>query len=333
MPKREKKRVRYFQLTHPQLQEKANRATALLEYCTLCPRRCGVNRLQGETGFCGIGRKARIASYGPHFGEESVLVGSTGSGAIFFGGCNLQCVFCQNEDISILHDHEGNIHDHDGDAGGEEVNSRRLAMIMLELQEKGCLNINLVTPSHVVPQILEALAEAAAMGLTLPLVYNTSGYDLAETLQLLDGIVDIYMPDCKFWGKESAARYLGAPDYPQVMQQAIVEMYAQVGDLVYGRQGEAVRGLLVRHLVMPGLLEETAQIMQFLAHKVSPETFVNVMDQYHPCYRAAEFAELNRELRPDEYEQAMKVARKAGLHRFEERDLGRLLALLGLDPH
>ncbi|MCF6187715.1 MAG: radical SAM protein [Desulfobulbaceae bacterium] len=332
MAKKEKINDRYFESGRSLLPGRSRQATALLEHCMLCPRRCGVNRLQGETGFCGIGRKARIAAYGPHFGEESVLVGSTGSGAIFFGGCNLQCVFCQNEDISILHDHEGNIDAHGGDAGGEAVDGRQLAMIMLELQEKGCLNINLVTPSHVVPQILEALAEAAAMGLTLPLVYNTSAYDSVETLQLLDGIVDIYMPDCKFQRKESAARYLGAPDYPQVMQQAIVEMHSQVGDLICGRQGEAVRGLLVRHLVMPGLLEETAQIMQFLAHKVSSETFVNVMDQYRPCYRAAEFAELNRVLRPDEYEQAMEMARKAGLHRFEERDFGRLLALLKLDP-
>jgi len=324
MTKREKKQVRYFELEQSLLRERAKQAKALLEHCMLCPRRCGVNRLEGETGFCGIGRKARIAAYGPHFGEESVLVGSTGSGAIFFGGCNLQCVFCQNEDISIVHG---------GDAVGEDVDSRQLAMIMLELQEKGCLNINLVTPSHVVPQILEALQEAVPMGLTLPLVYNTSGYDFVETLQLLDGIVDIYMPDCKFWSKGSATRYLGAPDYPQVMQQAIVEIHSQVGDLVCGRQGETIRGLLVRHLVMPGLLEETAQLMKFLAHKVSAETFVNVMDQYRPCYRAFEFAEINRELRPDEYNQAMKMARAAGLHRFEERNLGRLLALLELQKN
>ena len=321
MAKREKKQGRYFEREHSLLQEKARQAMAMLEHCTLCPRRCGVNRLQGETGFCGIGRKARIAGYGPHFGEESVLVGSTGSGAVFFGGCNLQCVFCQNEDISIVHDENG---------GGEVVDSYRLAGIMLELQEQGCRNINLVTPSHVVPQILSALAEAVAMGLTLPLVYNTSAYDLVETLQLLDGIVDIYMPDCKFWRKTSAARYLGAPDYPQVMQQAIVEMQRQVGDLVMDAQGIAARGLLVRHLVMPGLLEETGRIMQFLAETVSKETFVHVMDQYRPCYRAAEFSEINRELRPGEYEQAMNMAREAGLYRFEDRDLARLLALLGL---
>jgi len=324
MAKREKKRVRYLELEQALLPGRSRQAIALLEECTLCPRRCGVNRLQGEIGFCGIGSKVRVASYGPHFGEESVLVGSTGSGAIFFGGCNLQCVFCQNEDISIPRDH-----DHGGNDGGEEVDSRQLAMIMLELQEQGCLNINLVTPSHVVPQIFEALVEVVPMGLTLPLVYNTSAYDLVETLQLLDGIVDIYMPDCKFRRQESAARYLGAPDYPQVMEQAIVEMHAQVGDLVCSQEGEAVRGQLVRHLVMPGLLEETGRIMKFLAEKISPETFVNVMDQYRPCYRAPEFSEINRELRPDEYEQAMKMAREAGLHRFEERDLGRLLALLG----
>ena len=328
MAKREKRKVGYLEADRSLLQDRARQAMALLEQCTLCPRRCGVNRLQEKTGFCGIGRKARIAAYGPHFGEESVLVGSTGSGAIFFGGCNLQCVFCQNEDISIPHHHKETIRDPDENGGGEAVESRQLAMIMLELQEKGCLNINLVTPSHVVPQVLEALAEAVAMGLTLPLVYNTSAYDRVETLQLLDGIVDIYMPDCKFWSKESAARYLGAPDYPQVMQQAIVEMHTQVGDLSCGQGGEAVRGLLVRHLVMPGLLEETGRIMKFLVESISPETFVNLMDQYRPCYRASEFAEINRELRPGEYEQAVKMAREAGLHRFEERDLGRLLALL-----
>ena len=216
----------------------------LLGQCTICPRNCGVNRLQGETGFCGVGSKVRVASYGPHFGEESVLVGTGGSGAIFFSGCNLQCVFCQNEDISIPTPDDQRI--------DEEMESRQLARIMLELQERGCRNINLVTPSHVVPQILDALQEAVSEGLSLPIVYNSSGYDLLETLHLLDGLIDIYMPDYKFWSAESAGRYLQAKDYPQVAQQAIAEMHRQVGDLVLNQQGEAVRGLLVRHLVMPG---------------------------------------------------------------------------------
>ncbi len=292
----------------------------LLEQCKICPRKCGVNRLQGEKGFCGVGSKVRVASYGPHFGEESVLVGTGGSGAIFFSGCNLQCVFCQNEDISIPDPHNHRVE--------EEMESRQLAKIMIGLQVRGCTNINLVTPSHVVPQILAALQEAVSLGLNLPIVYNSSGYDLVETLQLLDGIVDIYMPDCKFWSTASAGRYLQAKEYPQVAQQAIAEMHRQVGDLVLNQQGEAVRGLLVRHLVMPGLLEETEGIMKFLADTISRETYINVMDQYRPCYRAGEFPEINRSLHAAEYDRAMELARKTGLHRLEKRDLARLLALL-----
>lgn len=319
MAKREK---RYHLYEQALLRDRAAQAMAQLEHCMLCPRKCGVNRLQGETGFCCIGSKTRVASYGPHFGEESVLVGTGGSGAIFFSGCNLQCVFCQNEDISII--------DTSGDTAADTLESHQLAILMLELQEKGCRNINLVTPSHVVPQILDGLQEAVAMGLTLPLVYNSSGYDSVETLQLLEGIVAVYMPDFKFWTKESATRYLKAEDYPLVSQRAILEMHRQVGDLVLNQQGEAIRGVLVRHLVMPGLLEETAGIMRFLAENISRETYVNVMDQYRPCHRANEFAEINRVLQVEEYEQAMRIAREAGLHRFDKRDLGRLLALLGL---
>lgn len=321
MPKSEKSNRPGIREKKSLLGERTVAALRLIERCALCPRKCGANRLRGKLGFCGIGSRARVASYGPHFGEESVLVGSSGSGAVFFSGCNLHCVFCQNEDISRV--------DTAGDRACDALDPERLAGFMLELQGKGCCNINLVTPSHVVPQILAALKKAVDRGLTLPVVYNSSGYDSVETLRLLDGIVDIYMPDFKFWSRASSVRYLGAEEYPRVCREALIEMHRQVGDLVVDPQGIAVRGLLVRHLVMPGLLEETGRIMQFLAETLSTETFVNVMDQYHPCYRAVEFAEINRGLRVDEYEQAMHKARAAGLHRFEERDLARLLALLG----
>jgi putative pyruvate formate lyase activating enzyme len=302
------------------IRERARQAVVHLEHCRLCPRRCGVNRLAGQVGFCGIGSRARVFSHGPHFGEETALVGEQGSGAIFFSGCNLQCVFCQNFDISMVQK--------DGSVQGDELTSRDLAAIMLQLQEQGCANINLVTPSHVVPQILAALQDAVGMGLHIPLVYNTGSYDRVKTLRLLDGIIQIYMPDCKVYSEDTAARYLQAKDYPSVMRGAVREMHRQVGDLVYDEQGLAVRGLLVRHLVMPGMAEETRAIMRFLAEEISPETFVNVMDQYHPCHRAHEYTEINRCPEPREYEQAMRVARQAGLHRFEQRNIGRLLALL-----
>ncbi len=204
-----------------------------------------------------------------------------------------------------------------------------LAKIMIALQEQGCVNINLVTPTHVVPQILAALAEAVGLGLKIPIVYNSGGYDRVETLALLDGIVDIYMPDCKFFSGEKAARYLQAEDYPQVMKKGIYEMHRQVGDLVCDGQGIAVRGLLVRHLVMPGMVGEAEKIMRFLADEISRETFVNIMDQYHPCHRAGEFPEINRTIAPSEYEQAIQAARRSGLHRLEQRDIGQLLAMLG----
>jgi putative pyruvate formate lyase activating enzyme len=299
---------------------RARQAERQLARCTLCPRRCGVNRVEGQAGFCGIGPQARVASFGPHFGEESVLVGENGSGAIFFSGCNLQCVFCQNHAVSSVQPGQA--------PGGEEVSAVELAGIMLELQARGCANINLVTPSHVVPQILAALAIAAGQGLHLPIVYNTSSYDRLKTLRLLEGIVQIYMPDCKFWSADKAGKYLAAPDYPDVMQAALREMYRQTGDLVVDDQGVAARGLLVRHLVMPGMQQETEWIMAFLAREISRDTYVNVMDQYHPCYRAHEYPEIDRMLSVEEYNQAMRAARAAGLHRFAEQDISRLVAML-----
>ncbi len=304
------------------VRRRAEEARALLAPCRTCPRRCGVDRLQGELGVCRIGARARVASYGPHFGEESPLVGQNGSGAIFFAGCNLLCIFCQNVDIS----HADSL----GDAAADAVPGERLAAVMLDLQERGCHNINLVTPSHVVPQILEGLAIAADQGLRLPLVYNSSGYDAVETLRLLDGIVDIYMPDVKFWTDAIAARYTGVGDYGTIMRQAVREMHRQVGDLELDRDGIALRGLLVRHLVMPGQLDETAAIMRFLADEISPQTYVNIMDQYHPWARAGQCPEIDRTITGAEYRQARELAREAGLHRFDERDWTRLFRHLGL---
>ncbi len=302
------------------LSQRVTAAGRRLGACMLCPYGCGVNRLQGEVGQCRIGAKARVASYGAHFGEEQPLVGIGGSGSIFFEGCNLRCVFCQNDDISQIND--------PGDDAPEAVTAEQLAGIMLELQSGGCLNINLVTPSHVVPQILAALDIAAGKGLRLPLVYNSSGYDSVHTLKLLDGIVDIYMPDCKFMTWQAADQYLGSVDYPEVMQAAVREMHRQVGDLVIDEHDIARRGLLVRHLVMPGCLEDTEKIVHFLATEISKDTYVNIMDQYRPCYRADEFDEINRPITAAEFEQAMMLARQAGLHRFDVRDMGRMLELL-----
>ncbi|MFP4030538.1 MAG: radical SAM protein [Desulfococcaceae bacterium] len=286
------------------LKPKIEAARALLESCELCPRRCAVNRLEDETGVCRTGREAWVASAGPHFGEESPLVGEGGSGTIFFTHCNLNCVFCQNYDIS----QEG---------GGRPVTAERLADVMLGLQEQGCVNINFVTPSHVVPQILSALEIAADRGLALPLVYNSGGYDRVETLALLEGVFDIYMPDFKFWGSDFAAKVCQAPDYPEVARNALIEMHRQVGDLEIGPDGLACGGLLIRHLVMPRGLAGTAQIMAFIAERLSPETYVNVMPQYRPRGRADDVAGLENYLSRDEYESALEAARAAGLVRLD----------------
>ena len=298
------------------LAERAASARSALESCRLCPRACEARRLEGRAGTCGIGRNAVVSSAFPHLGEEACLRGRRGSGTVFFAGCGLRCTFCQNADVSWLR-------------VGEELDTGDLATVFLDLQDRGCHNLNLVTPSHVVPQVLEALAAAAGRGLRLPIVYNSSGYDSVETLRLMDGVVDVYMPDFKFWHPETAARYAAAPDYPERARAAILEMHRQVGPLRRGPDGLARRGVLVRHLVMPGLVGESDAILSWLAREVSPDTYVNVMGQYRPQWRVGEpdrggrplFAEIDRRPRAREMEAAFESARRAGLWRLDGRSL------------
>jgi putative pyruvate formate lyase activating enzyme len=258
--------------------------------------------LQDERGFCRTGRLARVASYSPHFGEEAPLVGRSGSGTIFFAGCNLSCVFCQNYDISQLD-------------SGRDVGAEGLSRMMLHLQDCGCHNINFVTPTHVAAQILESLVLAREEGLGVPLVYNSGGYDCVETLRLLDGIFDIYMPDAKYGRDEMALKYSKALRYTHFMKTAIKEMHGQVGDLVMNEEGIAIRGLLVRHLVLPADLAGTAEVVRFLSQEISRDTYVNVMAQYHPEYNACRDPELNRRITLKEYNEAVALAAAAGLTR------------------
>ena len=297
------------------LRERVEQALALLEDCHVCPRRCGVNRLEGEVGKCRTGRQALVSSFGPHFGEEAPLVGSSGSGTIFFTYCNLRCCFCQNYTISQLG--EGHV------VGGEE-----LAEMMLSLQRRGAHNINFVSPTHVVPQILEALEIAVKAGLSVPLVYNSGGYDSLETLNLLDGVVDIYMPDMKYSDEKTAQRFSGVEDYPQINRAAVKEMHRQAGDLQLDDHGVATRGLLVRHLVLPHGFAGTAEVCRFLSQTVSTNTYLNVMAQYHPCHKAFDVPELARPLSGEEFTEAVRIARDRGLHcldRIESRSFARIL--------
>ncbi len=289
-----------------ELGRRVETAVAALTRCRVCPWHCDVDRLADEERICHTGRRARVSSCFPHHGEEDCLRGWRGSGTIFFTRCNLRCVFCQNFDISQRD-------------SGLEVPAENLARMMLELQLAGCHNINLVTPEHVVPQVLEALTIAIGDGLRLPIVYNTSGFDSIESLRLLDGVVDIYMPDFKLWTEEAARRYLKCPAYPEAARAAFREMHRQVGDLVLGADGIAQRGLLVRHLVMPGMIEETRDILRFLAEQISPDTFVNVMDQYRPAGKVGpgNYPEINRRITYGELQDAYRIARAVGLHRFD----------------
>jgi putative pyruvate formate lyase activating enzyme len=277
----------------------------MLEECHLCPRQFRVNRPAGESGKCHITEQAVVSSYGPHFGEEAPLVGRHGSGTIFFVYCNLKCVFCQNYTISQLGE-------------GSPVNKEALAKMMLSLQKQGCHNVNLVSPTHVVPYILEALEIAVDMGLYLPLVYNSGGYDSVETLRLLDGIVDIYMPDMKYSDERIAEQLSGIKDYPSVNKAAIKEMHRQVGDLKLDEQGIAQRGLLVRHLVLPNQLAGTQEVVCFLAQEISTNTYLNIMAQYHPCYQAFDIPSLRRPLQREEFTEAVELAHRQGLHRLDK---------------
>jgi putative pyruvate formate lyase activating enzyme len=297
------------------LKNRVSQAKEILKSCALCPRQCGVDRDGDEKGYCRTGSRAVVSSYSPHFGEEDPLVGTGGSGTIFFTHCNLLCLFCQNYEISHLGE-------------GREVTSDHLAKIMLSLQSLGCHNINFVSPSHVVAQILEALPAAIADGLRIPLVYNTGGYDSVETIQMLQGVFDIYMPDIKFMDGEIADQCCRAKDYPEKVKAAIKEMHRQVGDLVVNHRGIAERGLLIRHLVLPGGMAGTRQAMRFLAQGVSPNTYVNIMAQYRPCGEAHQHSPLNRRITPAEYEEALFIAKGEGIHRLDQRSGGSIIRFI-----
>ncbi len=288
-----------------ELEKRIESAYALLSECVLCPRKCKIDRLNDKRGICKTGLKAVVSSYDPHFGEESPLVGRKGSGTIFFTHCNLLCLFCQNYGIS-----------HQGD--GIEVTDEQLAAMMINLQKQGCHNINFVTPTHVVPQILAALPHAVKNGLSIPIVYNTSGYDCVDTLRLLDGVVDIYMPDFKFWSPEIAEAACKAKDYPEIARNALIEMHRQVGDLVLDEYGVAMRGLLIRHLVLPRGLAGTREIMKFIANDISTNSYVNIMAQYRPCGRAAEIEGLSTRLTPKDFETAYQAAIEEGITRLDK---------------
>ncbi len=276
-----------------------------MDSCSLCPRRCGIDRNQARRGApCRTGAKAIVYSYGPHHGEERPLSGVRGSGTIFFTGCNLHCIFCQNWELS---------------QGGEgrEVTDHELARMMLNLQEQGCHNINMVSPSHVVAPILAALAIAVSRGLDLPLVYNSGGYDSPHALALMEGIIDIYMPDMKFADSATARPFLGVPDYAEVNRAAVSEMHRQVGDLSVDGAGVARRGLLVRHLILPQNAAGTDAVLAYLAREISPDTYLNLMDQYRPCYRAMEYPPLDRRPSRAEFREALAAARAMGLTRLD----------------
>ena len=284
------------------LSQKADLLEARSSPCRLCPHECGAHRLDGERGRCRLGAETLVASASPHFGEEAPLVGQGGSGTIFFASCNMACVFCQNYEISHF-------------ARGDALTAEQLSGVMLRLQHLGCHNINLVTPTHVVHAITRALAIAAPRGLSIPLVYNCGGYESVETLRLLDGVIDIYMPDIKYASDEEALRYSGAKDYWERTKEAVREMHRQVGDLQIDARGVAQCGLLIRHLVMPGNLAGTARVVEFIAKEISRDSYVNVMDQYRPCYKASRIPELSRPLTRSEYLQGVTEARRAGLSR------------------
>lgn len=290
----------YLNLSLDELEEKIQLLFSLLERCSLCPRKCGVNRLKRERGFCQLGYWPTVSSFGPHFGEEKVLVGKGGSGTIFFTSCNLSCVYCQNYDISQL-------------KKGEEISFVKLAETMIFLQNQGCVNINLVTPTPQVPQIIKALKIAITKGLKVPLVYNTSSYDSLEVLRVLKGIIDIYLPDAKYGDNKVGEKYSGVKNYFDIMKKAIKEMYSQVGNLKIDKRGVAFRGVLVRHLVLPQNIARSEKIFRFISKQISPLMVVNIMAQYYPCYQAFHYPELSRPITEKECQEVIKKAKENGL--------------------
>ncbi len=297
-------RAAYTRLKGTEFAQKISGAEDILRNCTFCPRRCRVDRTSGKRGYCRTGERPFVSSWGPHFGEESPLVGTGGSGTIFFGNCNLRCIFCQNYSISQL-----------GEGG--ELSYEKLADIMISLQSSGCHNINLVTPTHQVCAIIKALKIAVEKGLSVPIVYNCGGYEAIETLRILDGVVDIYMPDFKYSDNGMARKYSGVEDYADRAKEALREMHRQVGDLRVDRRGIASRGLLVRHLVLPSNIAGTAEVVKFIAEEISFDTYINIMDQYHPCFEAFGSPPLDRRITEKEYADAIRSALQAGLKRID----------------
>ena len=306
----------YLSLSEKEWQKRIEKLFKILEKCEICPRKCQVNRIKGEEGFCKLKFLPKVSAYHPHFGEEKVLVGRYGSGTIFLTSCNLSCLYCQNYEISQLRI-------------GEEISFERLAQMMLELQKMGCHNVNFVTPTPQVPQIVKTVHLAVKKGLKIPLVYNTNAYDSVEVLKLLDGIFDIYLPDAKYSDNEIALKYsqalyppkfceakFGRAGYFEIMKKAIKEMHRQVGDLKINEEGIAVKGVLVRHLVLPNNLAGSEKIFKFLAEEISKDTFLNIMDQYWPAYRAPEFKELSRRITQEEFKKVLSLAQKFGLRRI-----------------
>lgn len=293
----------YLELTDREFEEKIEALFDKLKSCSICPRSCKVDRTKGQLGYCKTGFLPFVSSYGPHFGEESVLVGFNGSGTIFFTSCNLGCIFCQNYEISQLRI-------------GDEISFEDIARIMIKLQQLGCHNINLVSPTHQIPQIVKSLKIARSMGLKIPIVYNTNAYDSVETLKILEGIIDIYMPDAKYSDNNVARELSDAPSYFEVMKEAIKEMQRQVGDLLLNGNGIAVRGLIVRHLVLPNGLAGSELIFKFLSQSVSKNVFLNIMDQYRPCFKATLHPKLSRTITKEEFKEAVKLAKKYGLNKI-----------------
>lgn len=299
------------------LKEAADKAFKMLASCSICPRNCGVDRLKGEQGFCRTGIKARVASFMPHHGEEPPISGSKGSGTIFFSCCNMGCLYCQNFEFSQK-------------GQGREAGPEGLAGMMLELQGLGCHNINLVTPTHVMPQILQALLLAVPSGLSIPLVYNTGGYELDSVLRLLDGIVDVYLPDMRYASDEMSRKFSAAPDYPVYCQKALKEMQRQVGAAAFRSDGVIKKGMIIRHLVLPNNISGTKEVMRFIKEEISKDSYISLMSQYTPYYQAAGFKDISRRITLEEYEEAVNIMHESGLSNGWTQDSGGLERFAGI---